>query len=309
MSDIHIGAVSATSPVQGNVARGQSSPAVTFTPSEQYVAQVVDSTDGKSVTVAMQGVLLNMALGEGLTPGQLVTLKFLGSNPTPTFLVIQAAGLETSSGVVEVSPAGVAIAQFLEKNQALGAHPRVLETELPLISKPDHPDLMAQELKQAIAQSGLFYESHLADYTLGKLSIEQLLQEPQNGVDFDPSELVTKQLDVYENHSVRWAGSVWPGQIMQWDTRVDLSAMDPNRDSDPSKEGANITSTLELDLPNLKKVVAKISLRQGFLSLDIRASDPVALEQLKKQVSTLALALSETGQTLESCSVNPYEQQ
>jgi len=304
MTDIPIHAVSDTGAVQGNLARGQAGPAFSFTPSHQYVAQVMDSTDARSVTVAIQGVLLNLALGEGLMPGQLVTLKFLGSSPTPTFVVMQTGGLEKYSGVVEVSPAGVSITQYLEEHQMLDEHSRVLETERPLLSLLDHPEQIAQELKQAIASSGLFYESHLADYALGRLSIEQLMQEPQNAMNFEPAELVAKQLEVYEHQSVRWAGSVWPCQIMQWDTKVEPPAIGQDHAAGVSNEGANITSTLELDLPNLKKVIVRLNLYQGGLSLLIQASDPDTLEQLNKQVSSLAFALSDAGQRLESCLVS-----
>ncbi len=309
MSDLHINAMSAATAIQSNLAKNQSGPVASFTPGTQYVAQVVDQTDGRAVTVAIQGVLLNMALGEGLSPGQLVTLKFLGSHPTPTFLVVQAAGQETDSGVVQVSPAGVQIGQFLEKTQAIDMHSRVLETETPLLSTPDNPALIAQELKRTIAHSGLFYESHLADYALGKLSIEQLRQEPQNAVDFDPSELVARQLDVYEHHSVHWAGSVWPGQIMHWTTQVEPLEIGQETPPGASTSDSNITSTLELDLPNLKKIVAKISLRQGNLNILLEANDPVTLVQLKNQLPTLAFAMNESGQSLDSCLVKPYEQQ
>jgi hypothetical protein len=249
-------------------------------------------------------VLINLALGEGLITGQLVPLKFLGYNPTPTFLVVQTGGLETYSSIVEVSAAGAEVAQFLGEHQLLDEHPRILEIERPLLSSLNQPEQSAQELKQAIASSGLFYESHLAEYALGKLSIEQLLQEPQNAMNFEPAEVVAKQLDVYEHHSVRWSGTVWPGQLMQWNTKVEPLAIGPDQAAGTAREGATITSTLELDLPNLKKISVRLSLYQGSLKVAIQASNPIALEQLKKHVSSLTFALAQRGQTLESCLVS-----
>jgi hypothetical protein len=308
MTEINIHAVSETGALQGHLARGQAGPASSFTPGQQYVVQVIDATDAGSVLVSLQGVLLNLALGEGLITGQLVTLKFLGSNPIPTFLVVQTSGLETQSSIVDVSPAGVEVAQYLEEHQLLDEHPRILETKRPLLSLLAQLEQSAQELKQAIACSGLFYESHLADYALGKFSLEQLLQEPQNAMNFEPAEVVAKQLDVYEHHSVRWAGTVWPGQLMQWDTKVEPLTIGPDQAAGAAREGATITSTLELDLPNLKKISVRLSLYQGSLKVAIQASDPFALEQLKKHVFSLTCALSQRGQTLESCLVSACEQ-
>ena len=61
--------------------------------------------------------------------------------------------------------------------QIVGAEPLWSKEGPPLVS------LLSAKLAHAVANSGLFYESHLAQYAAGTRTLAQLAQEPQAGLD------------------------------------------------------------------------------------------------------------------------------
>ncbi|MEQ1663006.1 MAG: flagellar hook-length control protein FliK [Thiobacillus sp.] len=63
------------------------------------------------------------------------------------------------------------------------SHAEAPAAATPLLSSPPHASTeLALALRTALTRSGLFYESHLADWSLGLDPLEGLMQEPQNRV-------------------------------------------------------------------------------------------------------------------------------
>jgi hypothetical protein len=99
---------------------------------------------------------------------------------------------------------------------------------------------IADGLQHAIDKSGMFYESHLAEWAGGERPLAELKGEPQMatgrnaleavkpGVATDPAtaQLISQQLTTQEQGRVAWQGQLWPGQAMQW-----AIERDPARDA------------------------------------------------------------------------------
>ena len=84
------------------------------------------------------------------------------------------------SGALTLSATARAISAILEQAQGETA-PAAVRGAAPLWRLPEAPaaHLLAPALARTVAGSGLFYESHLSRYASGKLTLEQLAQEPQ----------------------------------------------------------------------------------------------------------------------------------
>ncbi len=142
-----------------------------------------------------------------------------------------------------------------------------------------------QALPQALQQSGLFYESHLADLHFGQRSAAQLQQEPQNlATRPDPATptpasgthttaqgdqpqalLVRQQLDVLANQTIQWQGQAWPEADMDWTVQHHQAAED--------EAPEHWSSTLQLTLPILGPITLRLNLLDQQLLVNIQADN------------------------------------
>lgn len=84
-----------------------------------------------------------------------------------------------------LSPAAQLIGKLLSEEQ--GSHTAPLNRGQPLVNAPPTTAAaLAGALQKAVEGSGMFYESHQAQWVAGKRSLESLLQEPQ-GQKSDPN--------------------------------------------------------------------------------------------------------------------------
>jgi hypothetical protein len=83
---------------------------------------------------------------------------------------------------VTLSVAARAVSAILDLQ--VGAAAKIIGTE-PLLSRaqPPLPRVLATALARTVANSGLFYESHLAQYAAGTRTLAELAQEPQARLD------------------------------------------------------------------------------------------------------------------------------
>ena len=296
-------------------ASGQGSAATVatpFVPGQEYQAEVVSYAQGQVVLLRLQDGLVNVKLAGDVSAGQVVTLKFLSGDPIPTFEVI-GANAGNSSAYVAISNAATLIGQFLAQTSGVPDIGETVTTGPPLLSQVTDAASVAAELKQSLSGSGLFYESQLANLVLGGGGAEHLMAQPQNAHGFDPAGLVSKQLEIFESNAVRWAGTVWAGQVMHWTTQIEEeSPADPNAGDHAAQteidHSKTVTSTMTLDLPKLKKIAATFKLRSnGSLSLSLKAADDVAASLLRPALPRLVDALTASGQNVTSCLVSPHD--
>ncbi len=186
---------------------------------------------------------------------------------------------------------------------------------------------LAFALRDAVTQSGLFYESHLARWVADDYPQSELDHEPQAGMpaqpvasadapataaasmlavadagaDPDPaaanapappaaSPLLRQQLDVLDTQQFVWVGEAWPG--LRTAIRFEQDREHPTA-QEPVAEGAPlIRAHVILELPELGTVGAEIAIVQGSVRLQITTDGPAATARLHAARAELAEALA-----------------
>lgn len=300
------------------------------------------------VRVAEQNA--RMALPAGAMPGTDVPMTLVSTNPRPAFqqagaaqlihptLVhqdelrapgaaalaafrAQQAGAGTSFGTearnahVSLSDTGRAITRILSAAQSGAGATAAIRSPAPL-SGPGTPEpaLLARALEGALAQSGLFYESHVAEWAEGKRPLPELLREPQMqkamadaaksfATETDPAaaQLVSQQLATHEHGRIAWQGQVWPGQDMQWEIHKD--APEPGqRGADEAEPGWR--SGLRLRFAALGEISATIVIAGDQLHIQLKTDSDETGALLRARAGELASALGASGSQLASLDIH-----
>lgn len=297
----------------GNATQEASDRATQFVRGREYVAQVLSKVGESAYNVKVDGegiksTLLKMDFGSAAKAGQTVILRYIQDSPVPTFLL--APVQEKSAGsTTDISSTAHLIGSYLKAAEESGA-PTRYETTAVITQTPANAQVVAHDLKQAVLNSGLFYESHLTKLVQGgdpALSI--IRQEPQNQVNLPLATLVSQQLAILENQQLSWRGDVWPGQKMDWD--VYLQQRDVADDDKQQAFGRHkveddvrpISSEMTLHLPRLGKVVVRLDLADSHLRVKILAEQVQTLSELKSKSRHLAEAIIGNGQQLDALMV------
>ena len=126
------------------------------------------------VTVA--GQPMSMALPKYFAPGDTLKLVFLARDPRLTFTLNEAP---QPSPAAVLSSAGRMVASVLPR-PGEAAMPAGVANAAPLLAAaPEGGSALAAKLEGTLTQSGLFYESHQAEWVAGKRDLAALLREPQ----------------------------------------------------------------------------------------------------------------------------------
>jgi flagellar hook-length control protein FliK len=277
-----------------------------------------------NVRVADQ--LLQMQLPSFIRSGDTITLQVASLQPRLTFT------LAASSNPVSTPESLSATARLLS---SLSQQPLERSYVRPIQSSPlwtggqALPDttLLASKLHDALSHSGLFYESHQAQWISGTRPTTQLLLEPQNqlaqsalaqgasarntdstvpaaalpqpgtvqraaetAIPEHLKMLVQQQMNALETRQVLWQGQAWQGQEMRWEVREES----PHRNTRGEQEGQWVTQ-ISLDLPNLGGVSARLSFNGNALNLSLDVTDEQTRTMLGNASSQLIAALTERG--------------
>ena len=278
--------------------------------------------------------MLHMQLPENLKSGDVVELQVLSLQPRLTFsLSAPNNPLSTPEHLSNTSLLLSALTQKpLEKNFVSATQSKPLITEnVDTKAAPDTTGL-AGKLHESLSQSGLFYESHQAQWIAGSRSTAQLLQEPQNqmvitdkaiaevtgnassisaGLQDKPISnisnqilpLVQQQLNALETRQVFWQGHVWPNQRMDWEIHEESSRQSPSGFEEAGKQWA---TQIRLDLPNLGEVAAMLRFNSNGLSITLDASGEDTRALFGSASSQLTAALAERGIAVSSTLVAPH---
>ena len=174
-----------------------------------------------------------------------------------------------------------------------------------------------QALEQAINRSGLFYESPLAEFSLGRYSRAQILSEPQArladtlpaqegadpapriaGIPQEAALTVRQQLETLALHTLQWRGEVWPQATMEWRIARDGRQEDGTFD----EQSHHWSSTLTLRLPKLGEIHARLLVVDGMLNIHLAA--PQAQEQLRAHADTLRQQMHACGLHLNQLDIH-----
>ena len=315
-------------PVLDAIERDQAAPRAAFEYLRigQTLTGLVKSQAKGISLVEIDGQTVAMRLPNPVATGDTLRLRFTGHMPQPVFL------LETPETAATDEPQLSKTARMLSDIMQ-----RVPERALPTLTPPGPllgqasavPAELALALRTTLVRSGLFYESHLANWVAGQDSLDGLMQEPQNrqaaeiarsatalvlsdakgAADPRPANpmhtLLTQQLQVLESPQLAWRGELWPGHTLEWliSQDTDPQTHDPNGTS-AHENKAGWESHLKLTLPQLGtlNVTIKLDAQQAFsIRMVPEQADTVPL--LRQNQPQLVEQLAAAGCTLQSVKV------
>ncbi len=225
-----------------------------------------------------------------------------------------AQGLGAEANNTTLSQAGKTIGGVLAAAQNAGAPLTAATGRTPVVAAAgaDAPAIAAG-LQQAVGKSGLFYESHVAEWAQGARPLAELNAEPQQqlareGVRQQPldpatAQFINLQLATQEQAQVAWQGNLWPGQPLQ---------LEVQRDSREGHEGAGEEDTpwhsrLRLRLPALGELDARLTLTGGRLQVQFAAGSADTASLLRRHMGSLADGLAAAGTELAGFEVRTGE--
>ncbi len=150
-------------------------------PGQRFFATLQRTLPDGSFRALVAGQQVTLSLNTAAKAGD--TLELVVAQTTPKAVFARLANPEgavpaNSSAPSTLSPAGKLIS-FLLTGQP-PPKPAVLANNQPLINTPPTQGApLVPMLRQALAQSGLFYESHQAQWLSGKTTLAALQREPQ----------------------------------------------------------------------------------------------------------------------------------
>lgn len=223
--------------------------------------------------------------------------------------------LQTPSASLELSPTAQWLRSLLPAGTAPARAPSIRVTEPLLDAPPKDAQGLAQALRSSIAQSGLFYESHLADWVVQRYPEALLRREPQAAWNdgaaahadapteaaagpastvaplhvLDDGHLTTvdlmrAQLQALESRQLSWQGELWPGQ------HASLTITDEGASGGDAYAPAWRTQ-VTLHLPELGRVDVELRLSGGALVLDVAAPSLRSVELLREAGADLVSSL------------------
>lgn len=253
------------------------------------------------------------AQAAGARPGSLAA-SLLGKAPlTPSALL---PGFDAGAPPPVLSNTARAIASILTQAESGPAAPLAIIGKTPLMNGPGAaPAALAQSLHEALGASGLFYESHVAEWAEGKRTLPQLMREPQMaaaaaaqgghapaGADLASAQLINLQLHTHEQARVLWQGEVWPGQKMEWDVARDAPrhGQDERADEEPAPAWR---SGVRFNFPLLGAVSASVTLSGGQVHIQVQTDSEQSAAALRQHAGALERSMEAAGAPLSSLSI------
>lgn len=143
-------------------------------PGDILSARVEAKLPDGNFKVLVAGQRMSMALPSYVAPGDTLKLTFIAREPRLTFALNEAA-----QAAPALSPTGRLVAAVLAApGQPVRAS--TVSAAAPLLATlPGDGNGLTTALKDALGQSGLFYEAHQAEWVTGRRDLVQLRLEPQ----------------------------------------------------------------------------------------------------------------------------------
>ena len=313
--------VVAVQPLLDAVARDQAEPRAAFAQLSigQLVTGKVLGHQHDMTLVRIESHTVAMRLPRHAPQGETLKLSFAGHLPQPVF-VLEAANAQTSS-VPQLSQTARMLSDMMQ---------RVPERSLPTLtsaaplldSPPSVPVELAMALRNTVMRSGLFYESHLANWATGRDTLEGLMREPQNRQPGDLAALpaaesgqraasplhtlLTQQLQVLENPQFLWRGELWPGQTLEWQLQRDPDTPDSRTETASTPAGEHWTSRLRVTLPTLGEIEIELRLdAHHAFGIRVVPTDADSLPRLRDAQGRLTDRLAAAGLTLGALEIAP----
>jgi hypothetical protein len=144
---------------------------------QQVPAKVVERLSDGTYLVRLADTSAKMSLPVGTKVGDQLSMTLVERQPRPTFLLGTEA--KSDDAPATLSSAARLIDRLLQSSQQNGTSAAAIG-RVPVLPSPDiGSSQVAAALQDAVDISGVFYESHLAQWVAGSRSLAALLREPQ----------------------------------------------------------------------------------------------------------------------------------
>lgn len=197
------------------------------------------------------------------------------------------------------------LAQALDATQAARVATRA---GVPILEQPaTQGQAWLAPLKQAVKDSGVFYEANLSRWVRGEQPLSEIQRQPQarladpalaaqgtrvaelDGMPEEVARLAGRQLHMLEGQPFLWQGLAWPGQRMDW-----LIEERPGGEGG-EEEAPQWQTELRLSLPQLGGVAAEIVLQPRGLKLRLAAENPETEARMREALPELVGRLDAAG--------------
>jgi hypothetical protein len=299
-------------------------------PGQRFVARIEGVLPDGSFRALVGERSVTLALAQPARPGE--SLELVVTARTPRLIFAENAATAAAVDAATLSRTGRLLGSLLAAQGPPPQPPRI-DAAAPLLpAPPAQAATLAAALGRAIAESGLFYESHLASWIAGRHPAEALAREPQarhaaaaraaapqaaaeetgelasagaKAAADEPAApalpealrtLVKQQLDAAATQHIVWRGEIWPGQPLHWEIRAEDEARQEAGGNEAAEAPAarRWKTRLALELPRLGKVELTVDLAPEKVSLDVTAN-AVGADVLRRGLGELAAAFAAAG--------------
>jgi len=243
--------------------------------------------------------------------GDTIAMQVAAREPQLRFML--EAGADTAPQAASLSETARFITALLAESEKLPVT-SAAAAGVPLLDAPPADSRMiAHALKSALADSGMFYESHQAQWVAEERPLAALLREPQAQLaplDAEPKAeltaagtpllkelpvhrdaltVVRQQLETLETQQMVWQGTLWPGQTIEWKV-----AEDPSHENAPAAE-REWQSQLRLSMPRLGGIDAALTVSSRGVRINLRATSAESAAMLEDNRQSLREGLTRAG--------------
>lgn len=308
-------------PVLNATQRDQAAPRAfeNFTVGQTLTGLVRSVNKGISM-VEVAGQTVTMRLPHPAKAGDMLQLRFAGHMPQAVF-VLEPPGAGAKDAP-QLSQTARMLSEIMQQVPGRNAPPTLVPPG-PLLGQPTTQVAeLALALRNALVRSGLFYESHLANWAVGLDDLDGLRQEPQNRLaaqaqvtpnaadntapkPLNPMHaLLSQQLQVLESPQFIWRGELWPGQELEWLMRRETDPDAQHAAAGASEHAFGWDSHLKLTLPQLGTVNVHIKLDpQGAFNIKMVPEQAETEPLLQRNQGQLIEQMAVAGCTLQALTV------
>lgn len=316
-----------------------------WVPGQRLNVLVLANLPNGRFQVQVGDMMLDMNLPRNTQPGENIELTFVSNQPRLTFVLSRdlppAAPSGAAGGKPDVTLSDTArfLGALIQKIADQSDQSVAVAKASPLLSSaPADTKEFSSVLRNALSQSGLFYESHQAQWVAGERKLTDLLLEPQGRlpvgnmapdavdlqfralpatspvdgavsqgntklpVHMEALSLVQQQLQTLDTRQMVWQGQVWPGQTMEW--RVEERHARESVSAEPDMP--RWQTSLRLQLPRLGNVQASLSFMPQGLRVELKA-DETTVPIMKGAQGRLRASMESSGLHLLGLTVDRNE--
>jgi hypothetical protein len=274
---------------------------------EEVRAKVDSAEQGGLYRVLVENQPYLLRLPFNAKAGDTILLTVTARDPTLKFEMSEYP--ETVAQVTRLSDAARFITALLAESEKLPVAATAVAGTPLLAEPPANAATLAIALGNALAESGIFYESHQAQWIAGARSFALLSHEPQallppsteaagftvhssSGntnvaagspelpVHRDALAIVRQQLETLDTGHVMWQGRVWDDQVLEWHI---------------TEHKQQWQTHIELALPRLGGVSATLLIEKQSATIIIHAASPDTASLLATHRATLRKSLIDAG--------------